>query len=172
LPILTKTATFCNNCYNKKYEYFVKISNIVYFFWTLSNKINKSSFEIKEVLVLASRSVRSGNSISLKKNTGKRIHYMLITLVLVILLLQIARGMYLNVIQYVVLKRQLNKLEYINQQAKEKNLELKKQLKDYTSKKGIEALARDNLQMVGKDEILVILKKAQNNPVQRESFKK
>lgn len=120
---------------------------------------------------MVSRSVRSGNSIALKKNTGKRIHYMLITLALTILIIQIVRGMYLNAIQYMVLKKQLNKLEYINQQAKEKNLELKKQLKDYTSKKGIEELARDNLQLVGKDEILVVLKKPQNNPLQSGSAK-
>ena len=69
------------------------------------------------------------------------------------------RGIYLNVARYITLKQQLHKLETINKSAKTKNFEIKEQLLKYTSSKGIEALARDNFKMVGKDEVLVVIKK-------------
>jgi signal transduction histidine kinase len=53
---------------------------------------------------------------------------------------------------------QLNKLEKLNIIANDENNQLREQLKNYTSSKGIEALARDNLKMVGKDEVLVVIK--------------
>jgi cell division protein FtsB len=103
------------------------------------------------------------NSLISKKNyfqlNRKKKYYLLITLVLGIALLQSIRGAYLNIAKYITLKKQMVKLESLNQKVKGKNEELKSQFENYTSSKGIEALARDNLNMVGKDEVLVIIKK-------------
>lgn len=94
----------------------------------------------------------------------KRSFYLFLTVVLIICLSQAIRGVYLNTSKYIILNQQLDKLGSLNNLAREKNLELRKQLKNYTSSKGIEALARDNLNMVGKDEVLVLIKESPKFP--------
>ncbi|EKE03261.1 MAG: hypothetical protein ACD_20C00225G0005 [uncultured bacterium] len=92
------------------------------------------------------------------RTNKKRAYYLLISCLLVICLFQAVRGVYLNTTKYIVLNNQINKLERINSVARQKNEELNKQIQSYSSTKGIEELARDNLKMVGKDEVLVIIK--------------
>lgn len=77
---------------------------------------------------------------------------------LVICLFQSIRGACLNVAKYITLNSKFNKLEVLKGMATKKNEELKTQLKNYTTSQGVEALARDTLNMVGKDEVLVIIK--------------
>ncbi|MDD3012195.1 MAG: septum formation initiator family protein [Candidatus Gastranaerophilales bacterium] len=100
----------------------------------------------------------SFNRKDVRKVYQKRIYYLFITIILVICLSQIFRGIFLNVAKYITLNKQLNKLEKLNIAAIDENNQLKEQLKNYTSLKGIEALARDNLKMVGKNEVLVVIK--------------
>ncbi|OGH99741.1 MAG: hypothetical protein A2104_02245 [Candidatus Melainabacteria bacterium GWF2_32_7] len=95
----------------------------------------------------------------------KRLYYLLVALLLIICLIQAVRGVYLNTTKYIVLNKQINKLERLNSIARQKNEELKKQIQSYSSSKGIEELARDNLKMVGKDEVLVIIKNPTSTPV-------
>lgn len=77
---------------------------------------------------------------------------------LVICLFQSIRGACLNVAKYITLNGQFNKLNVLKGMAVKKNEELKTQLKNYRTSQGVEALARDTLNMVGKDEVLVIIK--------------
>jgi len=98
------------------------------------------------------------NMKNVRKVYQKRIYYLFVTILLLICLTQIFRGIFLNVARYVTLNKQLSKLEQLNIDAIDKNNQLKDQLKNYTSTKGIEALARDNLKMVGKNEVLVVIK--------------
>jgi len=107
-------------------------------------------------------------SAKVRKISKIRLYYLAATIILIICLCQALRGLYLNVAKYIVLNKQLSKLESLNISSKEKNYDLKQQLKNYTSSKGIEALARDNLKMVGKDEILVIIRE----PAEKVNFKK
>ena len=100
----------------------------------------------------------SFNRKNVRKVYQKRIYYLFVTILLVICLCQIFRGIFLNVAKYITLNEQLNKLEKLNIAASDENNQLREQLKNYTSSKGIEALARDNLNMVGKNEVLVIIK--------------
>ncbi len=88
----------------------------------------------------------------------KRVYYSFLTFVLILCLVQISWGAYINVAKYVVLNHKLNKLEQIHDETKLENQKLKKQIKDFSSSKGIETLARDNLKMLGKDEVLVVIK--------------
>jgi cell division protein FtsB len=94
----------------------------------------------------------------IKRANKKKAYYLFITFLLLICLFQALRGVYLNATKYIALNQQLNKLEKLNVVALEKNKELQKQIQNYASVKGIEGLARDNLKMVGKDEVLVIIK--------------
>ena len=108
-------------------------------------KLNKSSYNRKKV----------------RKIQKKRIYYLVITIVLFVCLFQAVRGAYINIAKFVVLNKQLHKLKSLSNGEVEKNNQLKTELKNYTSKRGIEALARDNLKMVGKDEVLVLIKEPQ-----------
>jgi len=92
------------------------------------------------------------------KRKSVRIYYLLLSIVLIVCLIQGVRGLCLNVAKYVTLEKKLEKLREINISAKVKNRELKSEIKNYTSPKGIESLARDNLNMVGKNEVLVLIK--------------
>ena len=49
----------------------------------------------------------------------------------------------------------------LNQQAYAENQKLKEELNDFSSMKSLEAIARNNLKMAGKDEVLVIINKPQ-----------
>jgi len=91
-------------------------------------------------------------------SNNRKIYYSFFTILLIICSIQALRGVYININKYFVLKKQIYELRLINGEAVKKNQDLKKQIHDYTSSKGIEALARDNLKMVGKDEVLVVIK--------------
>lgn len=96
-----------------------------------------------------------------KKTNPKQFYYLFITVVLGLCLFQAIRGATLNTFKVISLNKQHSELNIIQKQAKEKNDDLKSQLESYTSIKGIEALARNNLKMVGKNEVLVVIKKDQ-----------
>lgn len=94
----------------------------------------------------------------LRKAYKKRAYYFLLTIVLFLCLLQFLGGSLFNATRYIVLNKQINKLEELNQQAEKKNQRLKAQLQIYSSFEGVEELARNNLKMVGEDEVLVLIK--------------
>jgi len=93
----------------------------------------------------------------------KRTYYIIITIVLILCVAQTIRGACLNVQKYFSLNKQLKNLESINDVVTQKNSDLKKELQNFSSNKGIEELARDNLNMVGKDEVLVLIKAPQKS---------
>lgn len=98
------------------------------------------------------------NRTKVRKVYQKRVYYFFITILLLICLFQIVRGIFLNVAKYITLNNQLQKLEKLEVNAVNENNLLKEQLKNYTSSKGIESLARDNMKMVGKNEVLIEIK--------------
>ncbi|MEI7473402.1 MAG: septum formation initiator family protein [bacterium] len=97
------------------------------------------------------------------KSNPKQLYYLFISFVLGLCLFQAVRGATLNSFKFLTLNKQCSELKYIHRDAKEKNDDLKSQLESYTSIKGIEALARNNLKMVGKNEVLVVIKKDHNS---------
>ncbi|HSA06776.1 MAG TPA: septum formation initiator family protein [Candidatus Gastranaerophilales bacterium] len=103
------------------------------------------------------------------KTYKKRTYYFFLGIVLFICLLQFLGGSIYNFTRYIVLNKQLDELEELNKKSLETNHNLKNQLQVYSSYKGIEELARNNLKMVGKDEVLVLIK---NKPVAPQELKK
>ena len=97
----------------------------------------------------------------LRKIYKQRIYHFFLAAVLAVCLLQFLYSSLYNFTRYVVLNKQIDKLEKLNRESVQKNKKLKTQLKVYSSYKGIEELARNNLKMVGQDEVLVLIK---NNP--------
>lgn len=103
-----------------------------------------------------------------KRANKKNAYYLFVAFLLAICVFQAVRGVYLNTAKYVVLNKQISKLEKLKITAEDRNEELRKQMKSYTTSKGIEALARDNLKMVGKDEVLVVVKQSPASTVNKK----
>ncbi len=94
----------------------------------------------------------------LRKVYKKRAYYFFCTIVLLVCLIQFLYGSLFNFTRFIVLNGKIDRLETLNKISLEKNKRLKNQFKVYSSHKGIEELARNNLKMVGKDEVLVLIK--------------
>jgi cell division protein FtsL len=90
----------------------------------------------------------------------RKMSYVVLTLVLAVCLIQFLYSTAYNSTRFIVLNNQISKLENLYKASSGKNDELRAQLKVYSSYKGIEELARNNLKMVGKDEVLVLIKNA------------
>lgn len=99
---------------------------------------------------------------NLRKIYKKRTYYFIITIVLCLCLVQFMYSTVFNFTKYVVLNKQIDQLEELNRSAIKHNKKLKNQLEVYSSYKGIEELARNNLKMVGKNEVLVLIKNKEN----------
>ncbi|OGI02626.1 MAG: hypothetical protein A2Y25_03030 [Candidatus Melainabacteria bacterium GWF2_37_15] len=96
--------------------------------------------------------------LQMRKIYKRRVYYFFLALILFVCLLQFLCGSLYNFTRYIVLNNQINTLQQLNESAQKKNQQLKTQLKVYSSYKGIEELARNNLKLVGKDEVLVLIK--------------
>ena len=66
----------------------------------------------------------------------------------------------------------IKKMKALNQQAYLENQRLKEELEDFSSMKSLEAIARNNLKMAGKDEVLVIINRPQPQPEVQDKKKK
>lgn len=72
---------------------------------------------------------------------------------------QLVRGTFFNVDRFVTLNSKISSLETLNKSATYQNAILKRNFKSYTSPAGLESLARDYLNLVGENEISVVIKK-------------
>ena len=55
--------------------------------------------------------------------------------------------------------------------AEKKNQRLKREIRDFSQTESLEAIARNNLKMAGKDEILIIINK-EEEPIEEETKEK
>ena len=95
----------------------------------------------------------------IRKIYKERIYHILLSFIMMICFLQLMCGTGINITRFITLNKQLHELRELNQNAVQKNIQLREQLKIYSSYNGIEELARNNLKMVGKDEVLVLIRK-------------
>lgn len=94
----------------------------------------------------------------LRKIYKKRVYYFFIAVTLCVCLIQFLYASLFNFTRHIVLNKQATRLAELNRTALKKNKQLKNQLEVYSSYKGIEELARNNLKMVGTNEVLVLIK--------------
>ena len=107
-----------------------------------------------------------------KSRKEKNALYSMLTFVLVICLIQAIRGAVLNVENYFSLNRKIAKLEKIKQKSTEENADLKAKIGEFKSMQGIEDVARNELKMAGKDEVLVLIKdNAKESPAEAKIVK-
>ena len=94
--------------------------------------------------------------------------YSFFTIVLIFCLIQIGYGAILNVSKIISYKGKMITLENLLRQAQDRNQDLKNEKKVVTSDNSLEGIARNNLKMAGEDEVLVIINKKVEPPVQKK----
>ena len=101
-----------------------------------------------------------------------RFYYSFLTIVLLICLVQIGISAFNNITKSISYHGKIKKMKALNEQAQQENRRLKEELDDFSSMKSLEAIARNNLKMAGKDEVLVIINKPQPQQQTTETNKK
>ena len=107
-----------------------------------------------------------------KRKNKIRFYYSFLTIVLLICLVQIGFSAFNNITKSISYHGKIKKMKALNQQAYLENQRLKEELEDFSSMKSLEAIARNNLKMAGKDEVLVIINKPQPQPEIQDKKKK
>ena len=97
------------------------------------------------------------------KKTG--FYYSFLTIVLVFCLIQIGYGAILNISKIISYKSKVITLERVLKQTQLHNQDLKAEKKMVTSDNSLEGIARNNLKMAKKDEVLIIINKKVEKPV-------
>ncbi len=90
-----------------------------------------------------------------KRSDG--VYYSFLTFVLVLCLVQIGWGMILNISKTISYKTKIITLERIRDHAEKQNKVLKQEVDAFSSNTSVEEIARNNLKMVGQDEVLILI---------------
>lgn len=114
----------------------------------------------------------------IKRNSIKRRHhtqfyYSFLTIILLICLVQMSISALINISKVVAYHGKISTLENKRIAAEAKNADLKKDIKNFSTTATMESIARNNLKMAGKDEILIKLNEQQQvEPPQKNKHKK
>jgi len=96
-----------------------------------------------------------------QRKTKIRVYYSLLTIVLLICLAQIGFSAILNISKTISYQTKINTIKRTKTQAEKRNETLKQEIKNFSSTSSLESIARNNLKMAGKDEVLVIINTAE-----------
>ena len=96
---------------------------------------------------------------STKKNKKKKIHYSLLTFVLIICIVELAVSAVNNINKNINFVSKIRGLESKRNEELDKNKQLKSELEKFNSETTLESIARNNLKMAGENEILLIINK-------------
>lgn len=96
-----------------------------------------------------------------KARRKRRFRYSLLTVILLVCLAQMTVSALLNISKIIDYNIKLAKLESKKIAAEARNAELKKDIKNFSTTATMESIARNNLKMAGKDELLVIVNKTE-----------
>ena len=103
-----------------------------------------------------------------KKNNKKRKVYLsAVTLILLILVGQVAYSALYNISKIVIYRTKIAKSQELKEQAELKNKQLRSEIDNFNSMNRVESIARNNLKMAGENEVLVII----NTPDKEEKPK-
>lgn len=100
------------------------------------------------------------------KKTG--FYYSFLTIVLVFCLIQIGYGAILNISKIISYKSKVITLERVLKQTQLHNQDLRAEKKMVTSDNSLEGIARNNLKMAKQDEVLIIINKKVEKPIQKK----
>ena len=94
-----------------------------------------------------------------KSNRQVRFYYSFLTIVLLICLVQVVRSAVLNISKTLNYKVKVKKMMVLREEVQGQHDRLESDIKNFGNLKSLEAIARNNLKMAGKDEALVIINK-------------
>lgn len=107
-----------------------------------------------------------------KRKTKIRVYYSFLTIVLLVSLAQIGVSAILNISKTISYQTKINTMKKTKAQATERNMQLKDDIKNFSSASSLESIARNNLKMAGKNEVLVIINTAQQANSDKNKTKK
>lgn len=92
-----------------------------------------------------------------KKIRKIRFYHSFLTIVLLVWVLLIGRSALLNLAKIVAYQTKIIKAQNLHAQAETKNKYLKNEIQNFNSMHKVESIARNNLKMAAKDEVLIII---------------
>ncbi len=92
-----------------------------------------------------------------KKTTRVRFYHSFLTIVLILCVFQISYSALLNISKIVIYHSKINKSKELLLAAQKRNKTLKKEVENFNSMEKVESIARNNLKMAAKNEVLVII---------------
>lgn len=111
-------------------------------------------------------------AITKKKNEKRQHHtqfyYSFLTIVLLLCLAQISFSAILNISKIIAYKQKIATIAKTEEEAYNRNLELKKDIKNFSSVATLESIARNNLKMASKDEVLIIVNSKKELPAKKK----
>ena len=116
------------------------------------------------------REKKSQNERRQRRHT--RFYYSFLTIILLVCLVQMSFSALLNITKVIAYHGKISTLESKQIAAEARNAELKKDIKNFSTTATMESIARNNLKMAGKDEVLVIVNKQQEEPLPKDKHKK
>lgn len=111
-------------------------------------------------------------AITKKKNQKRKHHtqfyYSFLTIILLLCLAQISFSAILNISKIIAYKQKITTIAKTAEEAENRNIELKKDIKNFSSVATLESIARNNLKMASKDEVLIIVNSKKEVPVKKK----
>ena len=92
-----------------------------------------------------------------KKTTRVRFYHSFLTIVLILWVFEICYSALLNISKIVVYHGKIIKSRELLSEAQKRNKTLKKEVENFNSMEKVESIARNNLKMAAKNEVLVII---------------
>lgn len=94
-----------------------------------------------------------------------KLHYSMLTIVLLICIIELIVSNVQNISKNIHYSGKIRGLENKRNEELSKNKQLKSEIENYNSQTTLESIARNNLKMAGKDEILIIINKPKKEDV-------
>jgi len=93
-----------------------------------------------------------------------------LTIVLLLCLAQISFSAILNISKIIAYKQKIATIIRTEEEAENRNIELKKDIKNFSSIATLESIARNNLKMASKDEVLIIVNSKKEAPPKKKGI--
>lgn len=92
-----------------------------------------------------------------KKMRKIRVYHSFLTIVLILCVIHMCYSALLNLAKIVSYQTKIFKAQELHAQADNKNKQLKSEINNFNSMHKVESIARNNLKMAAKDEVLIII---------------
>jgi len=106
-------------------------------------------------------------------NEGKHktyFYYSFLTIVLLLCLAQISFSAIMNISKIIVYKQKIATIAKTEEDAENRNLELKRDIQNFSSVQTLESIARNNLKMASKDEVMILVNSKREAPKKKKTI--